>query len=187
MINTNEGLNSFPSQKDDLWLVIFSRQENSQDRNKRKGGHISPIDDDIRLNYELYLLPSKQYSSTQPSKPAAPIWSGGRHFIVTVVSVTESTVRSVGGLVTALKIKKTEKAETITTELWHRNCGKMNQDTNKNAHRSPHILIKFGEDFLSICCVYGKDLPGMKNILEMLPHLPSTWEAGVGFWEAQGI
>lgn len=39
MINTNEGLNSYLSQKDDLWLVIFSRQEkNSQDRNKRKGG-----------------------------------------------------------------------------------------------------------------------------------------------------
>lgn len=43
--------------------------------------------------------------------------------MVTVVSVTESTVRRVGGLVTALEKRKAEKAETINyrmmaQELW---------------------------------------------------------------------
>ena len=47
---------------------------------------------------------------------------------MTVVSVTESTVRRVGGLVTALKMRKTEKAETINygimaQELWSNDLG----------------------------------------------------------------
>lgn len=47
------------------------------------------------------LLPSTQYSTRYPSKPAAPMVSGGRHFKVTVVSVTSSTTSTVGSLVTA--------------------------------------------------------------------------------------
>ena len=45
------------------------------------------------------------------------MWSGGRHFIVTVVSVTESTARRVGGLVTASEIKETEKEEIINYRI----------------------------------------------------------------------
>lgn len=42
------------------------------------------------------------YSTKYPSRPAAPMVSGGRHFTVTVVSVTSSTTSMVGSLVTAL-------------------------------------------------------------------------------------
>lgn len=45
--------------------------------------------------------PSMQYSTKYPSRPAAPMVSGGRHFTVTVVSVTSSTTSMVGSLVTA--------------------------------------------------------------------------------------
>lgn len=54
-------------------------------------------------NTEVDLLPSTQYSIRYPSSPAAPMVSGGRHFTVTVVSVTSSTTSIVGSLVTAEK------------------------------------------------------------------------------------
>lgn len=49
------------------------------------------------------------------------MWSGGLHFIVTVVSVTPSTARRVGGLVTAEASK--EKAENgVTVKGLHLSC-----------------------------------------------------------------
>lgn len=50
---------------------------------------------------EVVSLPSMQYSTKYPSRPAAPIVSGGRHFTVTEVSVISSTTSMVGSLVTA--------------------------------------------------------------------------------------
>lgn len=55
----------------------------------------------IRYKVQLDSLPSMQYSTKYPSNPAAPMVSGGRHFTVTVLSVTSSTTSIVGSLVTA--------------------------------------------------------------------------------------
>lgn len=41
------------------------------------------------------------------------MWLGGRYFMVTLLLVTESIVRRVGGLVIVLKIKEIEKEEII--------------------------------------------------------------------------
>lgn len=59
--------------------------------------------------------PSMQYSTKYPSRPAAPMVSGGRHFTVTVLSVTSSTTSMVGSLVTAER-----RSEAFDFQQWRR-------------------------------------------------------------------
>lgn len=87
--------------------------------------------------------PSTQYSIRYPSMPPAPIFSGGRHLRVAVVSVTSSTVRCCGSLVGAVRFqgKGVELMRAQGSELESLARKGINMVTQRSASKDVALLV----------------------------------------------
>ena len=87
--------------------------------------------------------PSTQYSIRYPSMPPAPIFSGGRHLRVAVVSVTSSTVRCCGSLVGAVRFqgKGVELMRAQGSELESLVRKGINMVTQRSASKDVALLV----------------------------------------------